>query len=109
MRQENMVPFPNEAIRTATNDMMVRAARELEADSTKVKLESVKNEWLRIWRRTASAARSLGTSGPPMESVYMAVERQTARAVSMDQLRAEAKSTPRRQLNQGRGWMRSQS
>ena len=58
MIQENAVPFPNEAIRAATNDMMVKAAKELEVDVTRIKLESIKSEWLRIWRRTASAARS---------------------------------------------------
>ena len=101
MIQENAVPFPNEAIRAATNDMMVKAAKELEVDVTRIKLESIKSEWLRIWRRTASAARSLGIAGPQMEQGYMTAERQVARAASTDQIRAEARSKEAAQMRPG--------
>ena len=89
MQNENKKAFPNEAIRAATNEMMVRYSRLLETDPGKVSLESFENEWLRMWRRILSPLMATDAMSIELEEQE---ERQKAMAASIDQVRAEARA-----------------
>ena len=92
MRNEHKKAFPNEAIRAATNEMMVRYSRLLEIDPGKVSLESFTNEWLRMWRRISSPSVVTDEMAMQIEQLEEQEERQKAMAASIDQIRAEAKA-----------------
>ena len=92
MRSENMKAFPNEAMRAATNEMMVRYSNILDTDPRRVSLESFHNEWLRMWRRVMSPSAAVNGNPQQMEQSDDQEERHKAMAVSIDQARAEARA-----------------
>ena len=54
------VPFPNDAVKAATTDMMVKYSDKGEADPDFLTVDRVFDEWMRVWKKTAmiTAARS---------------------------------------------------
>jgi hypothetical protein len=84
---EIVTKFPNEAIRSVTNDMMLGFAKKGDADPYCLTVDNVFDEWIRLWKKTMVAV------GPPVKLIPDAedIQRVMRASVASEQMRTEYK------------------